>query len=223
MPPPLLSRKDKIVSELFRSGVSLEDAALAFEHNQSASPQFIQTVRMYQDAMIYSEIYPELSWLWLVSAIERLCEKGETIEDLAVWNPKIEELAKRLTKTDREMLLKELKSMYGSAAGFRKFLLQYGSDKAPVGGSTIDWADRKYLVKRYSKIYSLRSIALHAAIPFPRLINTPYRINHHLGGSHFTNGVEFKMEDLPMDLSEFAATVRQALLKWLSINAAESE
>ncbi|PAP78008.1 hypothetical protein [Rubrivirga marina] len=197
----------------------------------SDSIKLARCARLYQDAVWVADSTPELSWLLLVSAVETAAvhwrtESGDPYE--AVRNSG-SELVLAVREAGGEVLLKDLApslaKLTGATTRFVKFLLEFGP-RAPTDGhevqggfTRLDWS-RKSLSAVYSRVYDLRSRALHDGHPFPYpMCVPPRRLGSTVAETPFVTGAlgaSWELSEVPILLATFERIARESLLKyWL--------
>jgi hypothetical protein len=198
----------------------------------------VRSARAYRDAVWIAEAEPEIAWLLLVSALETAAVhyfKGEDEpeERLRTSAP---ELVQVLEARGGGELVREVAPLtahlFKASTKFINFAMRFlpePPEKRPPEGFCLKWSKTamKELMKR---VYNLRSVALHAGIPFPPPMcepPTPEGPGWHApsetfsGGASATLGGVWRSEDLPVTLHMFEYLVRGMLLGWWS-HVAES-
>lgn len=193
--------------------------------------ELVRAARAYQDALWIAETEPHLAWLLFVSAIEiaanaRFASSGSPTENLRELKGG---LAQLLLDSGGEDLLEkaaaDLKDLFGSTKKFLLFCEEFMPAEPPTRPRA-DWARIEWkwvsLKKILSKVYALRSKALHAGIPFPPPMCREPDQHGDAGPSeraitslavHTMNG-SWVPEDAPISLHTFHYFVRGALLNW---------
>ncbi|MQU25941.1 hypothetical protein GHO29_05520 [Pseudomonas helleri] len=193
--------------------------------------ELVRAARAYQDALWMAEAEPHLAWLLFVSAIEiaanaRFASSGSPSENLRELKGG---LAQLLLNTGGEDLLEkvaaDLKDLFGSTKKFLLFCEEFMPAEPPIRPSA-DWGRIEWkwvsLKKILSKVYALRSKALHAGIPFPLpMCREPDQYGDDGPAEraitsmavHTMNG-SWVPEDAPISLHTFHYFVRGALLNW---------
>jgi len=190
-----------------------------------------RAARLYQDAVWVAEGEAELSWLFLVSAIETAAD---------FWNPKkkipppelfrefLPKVAAILEREGGEKLLAEVAPHFAKTLGATKKFLSFLLAFLPTPPATrppqhaqVDWS-QDAMKASLRKVYEHRSTALHAGVPFPPIMcqradqdpdwsvpaEAPFR------GPYVNAWGVWKQEDTPMFLHTFEYVVRGALIKW---------
>jgi len=190
-----------------------------------------RAARLYQDAVWVAEGEAELSWLFLVSAIETAADfwnakkKSPPPELFREFLPKVSAI---LEREGGEKLLAEVAPHFAKTLGatkkFLSFLLAFlpsPPSTRPPRHAQVDWS-QDAMKSSLQKIYEHRSTALHAGVPFPPIMcqrpdqdpgwsvpaEAPFR------GSYVNAWGVWKQEDTPMSLHTFEYVVRGALIKW---------
>jgi len=190
-----------------------------------------RAAKLYQDAVWVAEGEAELSWLFLVSAIETAADswyaadKRSPAEELRELRP---EVAARLQKAGDDNLVEDIAAYFSGTLGafkkFSSFLLEFLPPvpaKRPPAQAQVSWSPAE--MKGFLKvIYTHRSKALHDGTPFPPVMcERPYQAPDWGAPAEapvdevYRNayGV-WKRESTPMLLHTFEHIVRGALLKW---------
>lgn len=193
--------------------------------------ELVRAARAYQDALWMAEAEPHLAWLLFVSAIEiaanaRFASSGSPTENLRELKSG---LAQLLIDSGGEDLLGkvavDLKDLFGATKKFLLFCEEFMPAEPPIRPSA-DWGRIEWkweaLKKILSKVYALRSKALHAGIPFPPpMCREPDQYGDDGPAEraitsmavHTMNG-SWIPEDAPISLHTFHYFVRGALLNW---------
>ena len=195
------------------------------------SVALVRAARLYQDALWICESEPSLSWLMLVSGLETAANEwrsdpGTPSERLSVSRP---EFVRDLQAIGGEDLVKkvatEIEPTLGSTKKFIDFtntFLPHAPTSRPADIFQIAWT-RQSMKKVLSKVYALRSRALHDGTPFPAPMCEPafipifgqgYSERGTLGLAASAMGGVWKAEDLPISLHTFHHIVQGALLSW---------
>lgn len=153
----------------------------------STASALARASRLYRDALWIVESEPELSWLFLVSAVE-----AASADHAPGMRP---------TKRFVTFLLEHL---------------PVPPVNRPHQNLQAPW-DPDSMEQAFRKIYAHRSCALHEGIPFPPPMSMPDSLRSEvpLGGTAMNGGVWLK-KDMPMLISTFEYIARGALLKWWS-------
>jgi len=205
--------------------MSLHDMVLYPKLNPEDSIALVRAARLYQESLWVAESEPNLSWLWLVSAIETVANRWRSTQ-----KPSLE-----LCRTSRPDLFcyldglkvgglatrvaKELAPLLGPTMKFISFLRTYHPDPPPVRPKKygqVKWS-KASLDDASSKIYDWRSRALHDGTPFPLTMCEPPLPDDNSGAfleKPFGESDDWKKEDTPMLLHTFEYIVRHSLLKW---------
>lgn len=193
--------------------------------------ELVRAARTYQDALWISESDPHLAWLLFVSSLEIAANAdftttGSALENFKTLKPS---LALIIQEAGGDSLLthiaEEFKGVFGSTRKFLMFCEKHmptAPTFRPLDESRISWtwADLQPVL---NKVYSLRSQALHAGIPFPAPMCRPPRIgfqDKHPAEKAITSLAEGTMssnwipKDAPIALHTFQYFARGALLNW---------
>ena len=213
-----VGRLDEPFSELFCTYPNL---------SPKEAVALVRAARLYQDAVWVAETEPQLSWLFLVSALEVLAtlHQVETTSAAELLRRSNKPLTDLLAERGGEQLVedaaKHLHQFVRATGRFIDFTLEFlppePADR-PAQCFKIDWS-RKAMKRALSKIYGYRSLALHNGTPFP----APMSDAPILGPLHFeapgasaaaSNDATWVREDMPMLLHTFEYIARGAILNW---------
>jgi hypothetical protein len=190
----------------------------------------VRVARLYQDALWVAESEPQLTWLFLVSAIETAADhwsqsEDSSLERLRFAHPK---LVKELIKVGGEEhalnVAEMLSGSLGATQKFVNFILNFLTTpprKRPPERAQVSWV-RDDLKKILKKVYEHRSRALHGGKPFPPpMCNIPGWVS---GASEFcerspalavkSRGGTWIEKDYPINLHMFEYIARGALCLW---------
>lgn len=240
-PPTLLTDYD-VRRGLSGSGPVLPNArgehSLAVENLLTILPglelhttvALIRTARLYQDALWISESQPNLSWLFLVSAVETAAnqwrQRDESVVDrLKASRRKLYDLLVAVGGVSHAMVVAdEIAASLGVTKKFIDFVLSNLPDP-PVARPPEPWQvkwSRSKLKHALSIIYRYRSRALHEGTPFPEPLCQPMwdqpswaaPAELPIFSSISMKGGAWRVEDLPLSLNTFEHLARGAILKW---------
>ncbi len=190
-----------------------------------------RAAKLYQDAVWVAEGEAELSWLFLVSAIESAADfwsAGKRTPPAQLFREFRPEVADILERAGgHELLLKVAKhfaSTLGATKKFLSFLLEFlppAPAQRPPSHAQLDWSSAPMRAS-LQKIYGHRSTALHGGVPFPPIMcqrpdqdpGWPVPAEVPFRGAFVNAWGVWKLEDTPMFLHTFEYIVRGALLKW---------
>ena len=180
---------------------------------QAEAIALIKSARLYQIALWYADVTPEISWIFFVSAIEAAAtywdgQKYDARERLIISFPKIVSILKQ--KSNGELIDKianELEGVIGSTGKFISFMKRFKPEppKSRPIACTFDFGDASY-IGAMKKIYSYRSKALHGGIAFPHPMCRPPIVQHPpndkpnevpLGLSSSSLGATWRAKDTP--------------------------
>jgi hypothetical protein len=186
--------------------------AAFFRSSPHQALALLRAARLYADALWVAESQPELSWLFLVSAIEVAANHNSNqynpIELLKSEKPQWYEVAKNVTDVLRD-IAKHYATLSRATRKFKNFLLRYKPDppsKRPHDTVQLTWDDEN-LEKNFGQIYIHRSKTLHAGVPFPGYMCTP-TFQHE----KWDAPAEFWSSSMTLHIFEYI--VRGSLLKW---------
>lgn len=194
--------------------------------------ELVRAARVYQDALWISESDPHLAWLLFVSSLEiasnaDFTSTGSALDNFKEYKP---DLALAIIETGGNDLLRQIaedfKGIFGSTKKFIDFCEKFMPDAPNTrplqaeGRISWIWPDIKPIL---TKIYSLRSKALHAGIPFPapmcRQPDKCYRDEFPAeiaitALAESTQNGNWLPKDAPIALHTFQHFARGALLNW---------
>ena len=186
----------------------------------------VRAARLYSDALWIVESDPQLAWLFLVSALEAVATPihVQTANAKDVFCATYSDLAKTLDTSGGDSLVEtvatRLLPLMKSTARFINFVLAHlpePLEPRPHPNMQLDWSASS-MKKHLSKIYELRSRALHDGTPFPEPMcdAQPLPSEVPVGYGMGTKGGYWLREDTPMLLDTFEHITRGALLRWWS-------
>lgn len=197
-----------------------------FQLSPDAAEAVIRAARLYQQGLWIAESDQNIAWIMLSSAVETAANYWRRVEDapadrLRAWKP---DLADRIAAASEE-LLTEVAAVVAPLAGatkkFLDFLLTFcppPPERRPPEWFQLNWS-RTGLRAAFNKVYSYRSRALHAGIPFPSPMGwAPMPFGESFAekgaGAAGTGVHSWSAEDLPILLHTFEYIVRHSLLSW---------
>ena len=190
-----------------------------------------RAAKQYQDGIWVAEGEGNVSWLFLVSAIETAADfwtAGKKFSPAELFRELRPDVAAILENAGGEQLLEKVAVHFASTLGatkkFVSFLLEFLPNPPPLrppAHAQVDWSV-KAIKGALQKVYHHRSKALHGGLPFPPVMcerpdqdqgwdvpaEKPFR------GSYVNAYGVWGPEDTPMFLHTFEYIVRGALLKW---------
>ncbi len=191
----------------------------------------IRAARAYQLAIWIAEAQPELSWLFLVAAVEHGAQEWMVAEEgpEAIFALAEPDLANSIeARAGRDIFLEiaaELAPLMASTRKFIRFCQAFMPGPPPARppvGFQFEWSTER-LERLLRLVYRYRSGALHKGIPFP----SPMCFPPHRGGedwaapSEVTLGLaaavpggQWRHDDIPVHLHVFEHIAREALLNW---------
>jgi hypothetical protein len=198
--------------------------------------ELIQSARYYQEAIWFSESFPNLSWLLFTSAIERAAnywkksEKISKIEALKISQPNLfNELQSEFGINSVEIVAKHIGGMLKATKKFVDFLIKFcprnpPNRERPPKYCRMNWK-KSNLESVFTKIYDHRSDALHNCIPFPEpMCESPYPIKIKgkikyeeipWAEAYGHSNSYWIKKDVPILLYTFEYIVRMSILKWM--------
>ena len=201
----------------------------------------VRACRSYQEALWVSESEPNLAWLLFVSALETAANdvfitESSTSDILRTAEP---ELAKYLEDFGGiEHLSKVADAIAPNLRATKKFM-DFALAFRPCVPETrpseeylkLRWS-KSHLRKVLNKVYSYRSRALHAGIPFPApMFRPPFRSQSDarwsevpfIGLGGYSTGGTWLPEDVPINLHSFHYVTRHTLLNWWQHRLVDSQ
>jgi len=194
--------------------------------------ELVRSARAYQDALWISESEPHLAWLLFVSALEiaanaQFSSAGSSTENLRELMPELATMVEASGGSDLlNKVATDLKGLFGSTKKFLMFCEAFMPAEPPDRPS-LDWMKIEWtwdaLLPILKKIYSLRSYALHAGIPFPTpMCQRPHQWTQDTVPAERaitslavqTLNAQWVPEDAPIALHTFQHFTRGALLNW---------
>lgn len=190
-----------------------------------------RAARLYSDALWVAESQPHLAWLFLVSALEAGANtwKRQTSRDrVALLRDAKPELVKLLEGSDARLVPKvalQLADTMKATRKFRDFIMEFEPRRPlhprPPQGAAFRWT-RSNLRRAVTRVYELRSRALHEGIPFPPpLCVPPERFTDEEGPSEVALGLAtaakggvWVSQGLPMLLHVFEYLTQSVLTSW---------
>ena len=195
-----------------------------------AATVVVRAARSYRDALWIAEAEPDLAWLLLVSALEvaavqQQIENTPPLDIMRASKPKLiarlEAVGGGLAEEVANGLARELRATVRFLGFMDRFMPRPPDRRPAFGALCIDWSTEG-LRRTMTKVYELRSLALHEGIPFPppmcqappavQLAEAPAEVM--LGLSSSTTGGVWTRRDAPLLLHTFEYIARGALLKW---------
>lgn len=199
-----------------------------------------RAARFYQEAVWIADVAPELSWLMLTSAVEVAAQhwRGDNRDEIPGLGDAelLQAIFPRIVKyleaepggqARIEKIASEVADFIGATKKFCGFILHFcpspPSERTTAPHLLIDWSSAG-IKTAMTKIYKLRSDALHGGIPFPPLMcESPYiykfegreliaerPISQGMASIHGSWGPE----ETPMMLHTFEYIARMALIRW---------
>jgi hypothetical protein len=200
--------------------------------------ELARAARSYRLAVWEAEADPNLAWLLLVSAVEAAANEWARLNNLTVSSPAAlleamrPDFAERLREVSgpyAEAVLTEvgtsLNDVLRAQWKFKTFLLTYGLHPPQPRPKAwpLEWNEQG-LKKRIDQVYTYRSKALHASIPFPPpMSEAPFPSEDDNGkqawserpsGSTYHMGGLWTEAELPMNLHAFHHLASVALCQW---------
>jgi len=186
----------------------------------------VRAARSYADAIWWANEDPNQSWLQLVTAVEIAAKARQNLieDDLALLKeflPKVWAALETVSDDDRQEVATELASLSGATRSFVDFVCECAppppADRRPQY-DTVNWEKMRSHARI---IYSHRSRALHAGVPFPLPMLQDPAVDdagtiQEVAGGNSTAGLGgiWKAREYPMNLSTFEHIARGAILRW---------
>jgi hypothetical protein len=196
--------------------------------SRDAATVVIKAARTYQTALWFADSHPELSWLFLVSAIESAAgywAKEHFAEDGPFLPEAVTEILRKhdCPASVDEPLSNYLQDTTKSTRKFIEFLMNFlpdpPADRPREQIFRVDFSSGE-LRKDFQFIYRCRSRALHTGVPFPLPMCSPRNPrlkderNFALGMSGRGATWSFRKYK-PLHFHLFEHIARGALLRWL--------
>jgi hypothetical protein len=200
--------------------------------NPDDANALIKAARSYQKALLIAEEDPSMSWLFLVTAIEKTALHWKTagvnkVDILREFKPNLHNRLGTFEKNEEIFLIvaEEFFNLVGSQKKFIEFMMNFmpqPPSKRPKAWGQIRW-EVDALKESLITIYNHRSKALHEGTPFPLpMCDPPHRDRNGERAWHEKPfalaysgaGGTWIKEDIPMYLNTFEYIVRNVLLKW---------
>ena len=231
-PPPILRREGRLIVPRAAGERHIDPGIRLLHHfpelQVADAAALVKAARLFQEAIWLVESAPELAWLLLSSAVEAAAVHREYVEvpsDVLLHAKP--ELTERLLVAGGEDLVSEVAEMLvnqaKATAKFVKFLLLFAPklpEPRPPEWAQLDFSTKRRQGKVYSRIYELRSRALHAGIAFPHpMCSPPHNCEGVFSERPFGFGasvgtVTWRVEDTPLLLNTFVHLARGALMNW---------
>jgi hypothetical protein len=184
----------------------------------------VKSARLYQDALWIADGEPEISWLFLVSAVEVVANrwragKAGPSDRLRENRPN---LAAKLEQIGGAQLLDEIAAEIADSLGATKKFIDFLLEHCPKPLSTRSaklW-DAPRFREALRTVYKWRSRALHDGVPFPApMCDAPGLIDGEFqefpfGLAQSSKGGSWIAQDTPMLMHVFEYIVRESLLSW---------
>lgn len=202
--------------------------------DRASCVEVLRAARLYQDALWLAESEPDLCWLMLVSSVETAAcvwraETYSAVERFRSWGHAVK-LEPLLRDSGGEPLVERvaeiLAPISGSTRSFVEFLMKFCPDPPPERPSEpfqMPWdeVERRAI---FSKVYQMRSRALHSGQRFPPpMSEPPYPIGGSpvpaetpIGIASASEGGIWMRDDIPILLHAFEDIARRALMNWLA-------
>ena len=197
---------------------------------QAEAIALIKSARLYQVALWFADVTPEISWIYFVSAIETAAaywdgQKYDARGRLELSFPRIVRMLKTYSNNELiDNVAHELEGVIGSTGKFVGFMKTF-KPEPPTSrpkAHRFNFSDASY-IQAMKRIYHYRSKALHGGIPFPHPMCSPPIVGQPpndspneapLGLSTSSLGATWRADDTPMLLHLFAYIVQRVLLDW---------
>jgi hypothetical protein len=192
----------------------------------------IKAARSYQKALLIAEEDASMSWLFLVTAVEKAASywKKTSVNKMDIFiefMPELWHMIDSCEKKDelRSSIAERFSHLMQSQKKFIEFLEKFLPNpplKRPPKWGQITW-EISTLKRSFKTIYGHRSKALHEGTPFPSpMCDPPIRSRNGdrawnekpSGLAYSSPGGAWKGVDIPMYLNTFEYIVRESLLKW---------
>ena len=207
-------------------------------------PRYISLVRVcrsYQEALWVSESEPNLAWLLLVSALETAANdvfmtESSASDILRTAEPKLAKYLEEFGGIEHlDKVADAIAPTLRATKKFMDFALAFRPD-APENRPSEEYLKLRWtksnLRKVLNKVYSYRSRALHAGIPFPAPMfrppfpsqgDAPWSEVPFVGLGGYSTGGTWLPEDVPINLHSFHYFTRHTLLNWWQNRLVDSQ
>ncbi|MFF3752976.1 hypothetical protein ACFYYH_21330 [Streptomyces sp. NPDC002018] len=191
------------------------------------SVALVRAARQFRDALWIAESDPELSWLFLVSALEGPAGRSAVTADedpVKIFTTEMTSLAEEVRAGGGDELLRsvsqQLLPIVKATNRFLNFVTRYAPEppsSRPPEHAQVPWSK---LRKKVGQVYSYRSKRLHEGVPFPHpmcerpLESIPVPDEIPAGLAAAKGNAAWVAKDLPMHLHMFGHVVRGCLLNW---------
>ncbi|MCQ4196311.1 hypothetical protein [Streptomyces parvulus] len=191
------------------------------------SVALVRAARQFRDALWVAESDPELSWLFLVSALEGPAGRSAiTAEEdpVKIFATEMPSLAEELQSKGGDDLLasvaQQLLPIVKATNRFLNFVTEYAPN--PPTGRPPEYAQVPWekLRKKVAQVYSYRSKRLHEGVPFPNpmcdrpLESIPVPDEVPTMRAAAKGNAAWVAKDIPMHLHMFGYIARGCLLNW---------
>lgn len=200
------------------------------ELQPAAATALTRAARQYQSALWNADSDPNTSWLQLVAAVEVAASHHAGSNEGDPWGtvteswPALADALRPLKAARRHAIAELVAPGIRAGAKYRRFLRDFHPptpEQRPAESyARINWSKTK-LSKAINTVYTHRSNALHAGVPFPPVMSSAPRIDEdgvadeRLVGLGVGSGDAYWDEsEIPMHLHVYAYIVRHALLAW---------
>jgi hypothetical protein len=225
--PPTISRaRFSMLPHVARDQVLLDDCRPLLEGYATLGAAnaitLVRAARQYQLAIWNADDDPNLTWLQLVGALEAAGREQtidtpfELLDEL--W-PELGNILHHAKLDDSHAIVQELAQLVRATKRIREIVRRYMPaplEPRPPSYQQVKW---NRLVESVTRIYALRSRALHEGVPMPGpLLQPPLPAGDPLperpGGTHGIGDSVWTDADMPMYLHVFAHVVRDVLCGW---------
>jgi hypothetical protein len=192
----------------------------------------IKAARAYQNALLVAESDPSLSWIFLVTSIERAAKgwasiKKTNMDIYRMMEPAFSSKLEEVGQVAFNLVARHYAGLVKNKFQFIEFLKAHLPDPPidrPADWAQFDWR-RENCEGAFGVIYKHRSKALHEGAPFPvRMCEAPPKTKipsgkecwheRPVGEGASALGGTWSRSDLPMYLNTFEYIVRNCLLRW---------
>lgn len=182
----------------------------------------VRSSTLYQDALWYSDIMPDLSWLMLVQSVETLAQAAKTDCDDYEWIWEADgRKSLKLFLSDRGMSADDIAHVAtilapdcGATRNFRSFMLEHFATEPsirPCRAMQVEWSTSRWRII-LNGLYGLRSKAVHEGRRFPDELCIPPGEDQK--GVYAEYPPPYNGTPKSVHLHVFSDFTRQVLLNW---------
>jgi hypothetical protein len=226
--PPTISRpRFSIIPNIARDSVQLDDCRPLLDGyrtlDAAQSIALVRAARQYQLAVWSVDDDANLAWLQLVGALEAAAApqfvQGTSLALIDELWPELADLLRQTDLNGAEDVVDQLAHLVRATKKVRQLIKRHEPSPLhprPPEHEQVKWSN---LTDRVTRIYQLRSKALHEGVPIPGpLLEPPMPggtpLPERPGATHGIGDAVWVDDDMPMYFHVFAHVVREVLCKW---------